>query len=174
MLTWAPYKPSSAAPWNLQRVVHLHRRAGFAATWPEIQRDLERRARGRRLPPPLRPDPIRRRSARIRVPLRRHRPGRRRLRQPRAPQGLVALPLLFSPDPLRERLTLMWHNHFATSNLKVDDLTPMKRQNETLRQLARAPFGDLLRSMAHDPALLVWLDAPPTARAIPTKTSPAS
>ena len=28
------------APWNLRRVVHLHRRAGFAATWDEIQRDL--------------------------------------------------------------------------------------------------------------------------------------
>ena len=30
--------------------------------------------------------------------------------------------ILFSPHPLEERLTLMWHNHFATSNLKVNDL----------------------------------------------------
>src|SRR3989441_2232442 len=37
---WAPYAPSKDAPWNLRRVVHLHRRAGFAATWEEIQRDL--------------------------------------------------------------------------------------------------------------------------------------
>src|SRR5262245_31883899 len=37
---WAPYKPSDAAPWNLRRVVHLHRRAGFAATWSELQRDV--------------------------------------------------------------------------------------------------------------------------------------
>ena len=29
------------APWDLRRVVHLHRRAGFAATWAEIQRDLK-------------------------------------------------------------------------------------------------------------------------------------
>src|SRR5689334_10582650 len=37
---WAAYVPSAQAPWNLRRVVHLHRRAGFAATWAEIQRDL--------------------------------------------------------------------------------------------------------------------------------------
>src|SRR5205085_2678799 len=28
------------APWDLRRVVHLHRRAGFAATWAELQRGL--------------------------------------------------------------------------------------------------------------------------------------
>jgi hypothetical protein len=37
---WAPYSKTSIAPWDLRRVVHLHRRAGFAATWPELQRDL--------------------------------------------------------------------------------------------------------------------------------------
>src|SRR5436309_4614608 len=37
---WAPYAPDDKAPWGLRRVVHLHRRAGFAATWEEIQRDL--------------------------------------------------------------------------------------------------------------------------------------
>ena len=33
--------PDEKAPWNLRRVVHLHRRAGFAATWDELQRDLK-------------------------------------------------------------------------------------------------------------------------------------
>ena len=37
---WAPYAPGKEAPWDLRRVVHLHRRAGFAATWAQIQRDL--------------------------------------------------------------------------------------------------------------------------------------
>jgi hypothetical protein len=36
---WAPYVPDDAMPWDLRRVVHLHRRAGFAATWDEIRRD---------------------------------------------------------------------------------------------------------------------------------------
>src|SRR6058998_3578142 len=39
--SWARYEPDQKMPWNLRRVVHLHRRAGFAATWAEIQRDLK-------------------------------------------------------------------------------------------------------------------------------------
>src|SRR5258705_11574058 len=39
--SWAPYVPDEAMPWNLRRVVHLHRRAGFAATWDELRRDLK-------------------------------------------------------------------------------------------------------------------------------------
>lgn len=38
---WASYAPADKAAWNLARVVHLHRRAGFAATWKELQRDLQ-------------------------------------------------------------------------------------------------------------------------------------
>jgi hypothetical protein len=38
---WGVYKPSGEAPWDLHRVVHLHRRAGFAAARDEIERDLE-------------------------------------------------------------------------------------------------------------------------------------
>ena len=38
---WAPYRPTPESPWDLRRVVHLHRRAGFAATGEELRRDLE-------------------------------------------------------------------------------------------------------------------------------------
>ena len=31
--------------------------------------------------------------------------------------------MLCGPDPLGERLTLLWHDHFATSNEKVNDLS---------------------------------------------------
>src|SRR5262249_52463316 len=65
--------------------------------------------------------------------------------------------MVFSPDPLTERLALMWHNHFATSGAKVG--MRMYRQNEIFRKLARARFGELLTEVVHDPALLVWLDA---------------
>ena len=77
--------------------------------------------------------------------------------------------MLFTPDPLTERLTLLWHNHFATSQLKVDDVAAMKRQNDTLRRHARGPFGDLLRAMLCDPALLAWLDAPSNRKGKPNE-----
>src|ERR1043165_5147769 len=53
----------------------------------------------------------------------------------------------------------MWHNHFATSNRKVQDLESMRQQNELLRENARAPFGALLQAVVKHPAMLVWLDA---------------
>jgi uncharacterized protein (DUF1800 family) len=67
--------------------------------------------------------------------------------------------MYFSPDPLGERLTLLWHNHFATSNVKVNDLAAMRRQNQLFRELGRGPFGKLLNAVVRDPALLFWLDA---------------
>jgi len=38
---WSAYRPSASAPRDLTRAWTLRRRAGFAATWDELQRDLE-------------------------------------------------------------------------------------------------------------------------------------
>lgn len=58
----------------------------------------------------------------------------------------------------REKLTLFWHGHFATSQTKVRFVHAMWKQNETLRQLAFGPFADICHAMAIDPAMLIWLD----------------
>jgi uncharacterized protein (DUF1800 family) len=76
---------------------------------------------------------------------------------------------LFTPDPLTERLTLAWHDHFATSQLKVDDVVAMHRQDGTFRRLARGSFGDLLNELLQDPALLTWLDAPTNRKGKPNE-----
>ena len=67
--------------------------------------------------------------------------------------------MVITPDPLHERLTAMWHNHFATSNVKVSDVGLMRRQNDTLRKFAKTKFGTLFENIAKDPSLLIWLDA---------------
>ena len=38
---WARYEPKADDPWDLRKVAHLHRRAGFGATRAELRRDLE-------------------------------------------------------------------------------------------------------------------------------------
>src|SRR5580700_11136712 len=38
---WTPYEPSPREPWDLRKVAHLHRRAGFSANWDELARDLK-------------------------------------------------------------------------------------------------------------------------------------
>ena len=67
--------------------------------------------------------------------------------------------MLFSPDPLGEKLTLLWHDHFATAQSKVQDPGLMRRQNDTLRKHARGRFGDLVNASVREPALLLYLDA---------------
>ncbi len=66
--------------------------------------------------------------------------------------------ILGGGDALGERMTLVWHNHFATSFAKVGDVRTMHRQNQTMRELALGDFRKLLHAMARDPAMLVWLD----------------
>lgn len=61
-------------------------------------------------------------------------------------------------NPLREKLTLFWHGHFATSLEKAKDPYLMLAQNETLRRGALANFGSLTKAIARDPAMMLYLD----------------
>lgn len=60
--------------------------------------------------------------------------------------------------PLEEKMTLFWHNHFATANYKVDSPRWMWQQNELFRTHALGNFRTLLKAVSRDPAMLIWLD----------------
>jgi uncharacterized protein (DUF1800 family) len=66
--------------------------------------------------------------------------------------------MLNTPSPLTEKMTLFWHNHFATSQQKVRFGGYIYRQNILLRRNALGNFGNLLHEMARDPAMLIYLD----------------
>jgi len=66
--------------------------------------------------------------------------------------------MLATPSPVTEKMTLFWHNHFATSQQKVRSPQLMYRQNVLLRREALGNFGTLLHAVAKDPAMLVYLD----------------
>lgn len=68
------------------------------------------------------------------------------------------LRMLQSPNLFREKLTLFWHDHFATAISKVDSTRMMADQIETFRQLGLGDFRTLTLAMARDPAMLIWLD----------------
>ena len=77
--------------------------------------------------------------------------------------------MLATPSPLTERMTLFWHNHFATSQQKVRSSQLMYRQNVLLRREALGNFATLLRAVARDPAMLVWLDNAGNRRQAPNE-----
>ncbi len=151
---WAPYKPTAADPWDLRKVAHLHRRAGFSATWGELQRDLRDgpAASIDRLFRPAEPTEEERQILDV---------LRQGVLDTNDAERLKAWWLnliLYGADPLREKLTLFWHGHFATSNHKVRSVPFMLRQNDLFRRHALGDFAELLRGVCADPAMLVWLD----------------
>ena len=66
--------------------------------------------------------------------------------------------MVVTPRPLEEKMTLFWHDHFATSEVKVRDVRKMHLQNRTLRKHATADFKSLVLAVMRDPAMLVYLD----------------
>ncbi|MCH8173063.1 MAG: DUF1800 domain-containing protein [Proteobacteria bacterium] len=66
--------------------------------------------------------------------------------------------MLNSANPLVEKVSLFWHNHFATSNAKVGSVEHMAAQNDLIRREAVGSFRKLLSGMARDVAMLIWLD----------------
>ena len=166
---WAPYAVNARSPWTARHVVHLHRRAGFAATWGEIQRDLrdgptasiDRLLTGKAGVWGVSGDFSRTADLLGESALSANDQARLK--------AWWIYRMYFGPDPLAERLTLMWHNHFATSAAKVRDLGFMRRQNELFRTLGRKRFGELLDAVVHDPAVLLWLDAPANRKEHPNE-----
>lgn len=63
-----------------------------------------------------------------------------------------------SPRPLEEKLTLFWHDHFATGyEDKFYRSLPLYQQNQLFRKYADR-YDALLREIIHDPATIVYLD----------------
>lgn len=59
---------------------------------------------------------------------------------------------------IEERLVWFWTDHFATSRRKVPAPYLLWQQHLTIRRSATGSFADLLRDIARDPAMLLYLD----------------
>ena len=66
--------------------------------------------------------------------------------------------MIRSNRPLVERMTLIWHDWFATSNDGVGSQKWMLVQNQTMRTYALGSFESLLIALTRDPAMLLWLN----------------
>jgi uncharacterized protein (DUF1800 family) len=66
--------------------------------------------------------------------------------------------LVKTRTPLRAKLALFWHDHFATSNVKVDDLDLMAVQIQLLHKQGAGNFKDLVKAINKNPAMMEFLD----------------
>ena len=152
---WQPYTPDAANPWDLKKVGHVYRRAAFGASWSELQEGLE-----------LGPQDL------ISKLLAGGQPSAlydsetdrfltaaaRKFNNGQQASGWWLYRMLHGGHPLKEKLTLFWHNHFATSNAKVQNAGYMVGQYELMHRHALGNFAELLQAMSRDPAMMVWLD----------------
>ena len=77
--------------------------------------------------------------------------------------------MVHTKRPLQEKLALIWHNHFATANAKVNAPILMWQQYELFRSRGLGPFGELVGAVSRDPAMLLWLDGNANRTASPNE-----
>ncbi len=64
----------------------------------------------------------------------------------------------YGPYPLQEKLTLFWHGHFTSSAKDERMALLMWEQQELLRKRAAGNFGQFVRDISRDPAMLDYLN----------------
>jgi uncharacterized protein (DUF1800 family) len=164
---WEPYEPTADNPWDRKKVGHLYRRAAFGATIAELDagvRDGHAKTLDRMLKGAPESEDFVRTSEFM---------ATERSMPPGAPQGRLSAwwldRMLKTAHPLREKMTLFWHNHFATSNAKVQNARYMLTQYQLMQKHALGSFSELLVAMGTDPAMLVWLDTVTSTKGNPNE-----
>jgi hypothetical protein len=161
---WQPWQPTRAEPWGRKWAAHLYRRAGFGASRAELVESV-------RLGPEGALNQLLNGPAADELSLTLADVGRIAADHDDGGQKLRGwwLYCMLHGNPLLEKLTLFWHNHFATSIFKVKSVQLMFRQNLLLRRRALGKFEPFLQAMSKDGAMLVWLDSNSNVKASPNE-----
>jgi uncharacterized protein (DUF1800 family) len=152
---WLPFEPSSDRPFDRRLAGHLYRRAGFAASMRELDEAV-------RLGPQ---QTVKRlltageKSGAFDAEMGRFAQTTLAANNPELLSSWWLHRMRHTPAPLVEKMTLFWHGHFATSAAKVRKGQLMLTQNELLRRHALGSFTELVRGIARDPAMLLYLDS---------------
>ena len=154
------------APWDARAAAHLLRRAGFGASPAEIARAIEQGLDGT-----IKDlfDDGKEQEAQFQETFRRLSGSFVDFSDIAQLQAWWCYRMLTTRTPLREKLTLFWHGHFATSYRKVEDIYLMHQQCETLRRLVWSNFRDLVLAVSRNPAMLVYLDGESSTKENPNE-----
>ena len=156
---WAAYEPDAHRPWDLRLAGHLFRRAAFGADWSQLQAAL---ADG--------PERSVQKLVAPEADMAAFNSEQDAFEASASADSLRAWWLrrmIVTPHPLLEKMTLFWHDHFATSNAKVKSLVLMRQHVQLLRSHALGRFEPLLQDVSRDPAMLVWLNANTNRKSLP-------
>ena len=135
-------------------MAHLMRRAGFGATFDELEECLEEgydHTVERLLHPedaPAWDDAL----------FRRYHVDQNSLMLIESSQSYWLYRMINSQRPLEEKIALFWHGLFATAYGKLNHAKAVVNQTNTFRRLGLGTFRNLLSELSRDPAMIFWLD----------------
>ncbi len=156
-----PFRPGKDGPWDYSAAAHLTRRLTFGSPRKLVRKILELGPRA--APAALLAD-------RGETPeMKAVADSQRRIGSTEAIQTWWAHRMLRGNSPARDKLALFWHDHFATSDTKVRDARLMMDQVQLFLRRGPGSFHALLKAMAKDPAMLIWLDGNSNRRGEPNE-----
>ena len=139
---------------EIELMAHLMRRAGFGATYQELE---ERAANGyaatveELLSPLEQPDLDR-------ALLERYFIDWREMNALEINQAYLTYRMINTRRPLQEKMTLFWHGILCTGNSKCEHGRQVQQQLDMFRACGMGSFKDLLLEISRDPAMVFYLD----------------
>ena len=173
--------PSPAFSIPVEDARHLLSRVGFGPTPAEIEQltPLDRGAAIKKLleragttavtPPPAWVEQPRLRPTQKMAPKERRALRKRRKKRGLALKAWWLQEMIATPTPVTEVMTLFWHSHLPSSLKKVRSPGLLYRQNVLLRTHALGSYRTMLKAIARDPAMLVYLDGARSKRGAPNE-----
>ncbi|MEE2822276.1 MAG: DUF1800 domain-containing protein [Acidobacteriota bacterium] len=162
------YPCPPCGPWDSKTAAHLMRRAGFSAPTEELNQLVDMGFEAavdtllnyEQADDTAMEDGLKKKDYTL---LRTSKNGKTILNNVAEIQRWWLYRMINSERQLLEKMTLFWHNHFATSVKTVKQVAPdgvsyMMAQNKLLRKHALGNFRTMVEEITVDPAMLVWLD----------------
>ena len=141
---------------DLAQMAHLMRRAGFGATLEELEGYV---AKGYEATVEELIDPPEDMPAGNMALLLRYMPGCLLPGGvPQPGQYNWMYNMITTKRPLEEKMSLFWHQVFATGNSKVDNCDQMLQQIVLFRKYGMGNYREMLLEISRNPAMIYWLD----------------
>ena len=150
--TAAPQPQAPAA--ELSLMAHLFRRAGFGATYDELEQSLTQ-GYETTVEQLLHPENAPEWDDAL---FRRYHVDQNSLMLIESSQSYWLYRMINSPRPLEEKIALFWHGLFATAYGKLNHAKAVVNQTNTFRRHGLGSFRNLLSELSRDPAMIFWLD----------------
>ncbi len=141
---------------DIDLIGHLMRRAGFGATLPELE-CLAAKGYEAVVEDLINPD-LSTSAGMSDDLIRRYHPEHSGMMGQHAPGSHWMYSLISSERPLHEKMTLFWHNIFATGYSKIIQGKVLYDQIRMFRRLGMGNVKQILIELAKDPAMIIWLD----------------